>query len=139
MKAQGGAVAGYGLKSRWLAEGNVTFSVESHPDSLPYPIVAFAPRFCSVIHSAKLRLQNRGAIFSLRMTYSGFVALKIIRGGKPPRDCKQSLRPYPATKKARGVILGRVVIGLFGRQNIKFIFLPFPAFDKASSKNQALH
>ena len=31
--------------------------MESHPNSAPYPIVAIAPRFCSVIHSAKLRLR----------------------------------------------------------------------------------
>ena len=36
---------------------NVTFSVASHLNSLPYPFVAFAPRFCSVLHSAKLRLR----------------------------------------------------------------------------------
>ena len=73
--------SGIWLKISVTCRRNVTFSVESHPNSFRDPIVAFAPRFCSVIHSAKLRLQNRGAIFSLRMTYSGFVALKIIRGG----------------------------------------------------------
>ena len=52
------ADAGYGLKSWWLFTGNVTSPVVSHQNLLPYPFVAFAPRFCSVIHSAKLRLRK---------------------------------------------------------------------------------
>jgi hypothetical protein len=36
---------------------DVTFSVESHPNSLPYPIVAFAPRFFLAPRSKKLRLR----------------------------------------------------------------------------------
>ena len=51
------AEAGYGLKSRWLTNG-MLHQFKSHPNSLPYPFVAFAPRFCFVIHSAKLRLRK---------------------------------------------------------------------------------
>ena len=58
------APQGYGSKSRWLSKGDVTFSVTSHPNSKPYPIVAFAPRFCSVYHFAKLRLRKPQAVFS---------------------------------------------------------------------------
>ena len=54
-EAQGVAAAGYGLKSRWLPEENVTFAMVSHPNSLPYPIVAFAPRFFLAVRSEKLR------------------------------------------------------------------------------------
>ena len=57
-KAQGVAVAGYGLKSRWLAKENVTFAVGSHPTSKPYPIVAIAPRFYLAPRSVKLRLRK---------------------------------------------------------------------------------
>ena len=56
-KVQGVAAAGYGLKFWWLAMG-MLHRYKSHPNSEPYPIVAIAPRFCSVIHSAKLRLQK---------------------------------------------------------------------------------
>ena len=58
------APQGYGSKSRWLSKGDVTFFVTSHPNSKPYPIVAFAPRFCSVYHFAKLRLRKPQAVFS---------------------------------------------------------------------------
>ena len=43
---------------------DVTFVAESHPNSKPYPIVAIAPRFCFVTHSAKLRLRKTQAFFS---------------------------------------------------------------------------
>ena len=44
----------------------VTFTVESHRNTLRDPIVAFAPRFCSVYHSAKLRLRSAVGHASLR-------------------------------------------------------------------------
>ena len=55
-KVQGVAAAGYGLKFRWLATG-MLHRFKSYPNSEPYPFVAVAPRFCSVFHSAKLRLR----------------------------------------------------------------------------------
>ena len=36
---------------------NVTFVAVSHEDSLPYPFVAFAPRFYLALRSVKLRLR----------------------------------------------------------------------------------
>ena len=64
----------------------------SHQNSLPYPIVASLLGFVSdrrlrLTPSTKLRLQNRDAIFSLRMTYSGFVlllSLEARRRGRRP-------------------------------------------------------
>ena len=50
--------AGYGYKFWWLFKVNVTFASASHGDSKPYPCVAIAPWFCSVHHSAKLRLRK---------------------------------------------------------------------------------
>ena len=57
------ADAGYGLKSRWLANG-MLHQFKSHQNSLLYPCGALAPWFCSVIHSAKLRLRKTQAFFS---------------------------------------------------------------------------
>ena len=56
-KVQGVAAAGYGYKFRWLATG-MLHGYKSYPNSEPYPFVAVAPRFCSVLHSAKLRLRQ---------------------------------------------------------------------------------
>ena len=76
------APQGYGSKSRWLSKGDVTFSVTSHPNSLPYPFVAFAPRFLfgssPAAHSlakTSTSVGGRTRRPSLRMTYRGYVWL----------------------------------------------------------------
>ncbi len=59
------ADVGYGLKFRWLASG-MLHQFKSHPNSLPYPFVAIAPRFCLFAYAqpAKLRLRKTQAFFS---------------------------------------------------------------------------
>ena len=73
-EAQGVAEAGYGLNFRWLANG-MLHQFKSHPNFLPYPIVAIAPRFCLF---ASLNPQNfdyakRKRFSPLRMTDRVFV------------------------------------------------------------------
>ena len=50
-------------KSRWLVNG-MLHQFKSYQNSLLYPCGALAPWFCSVIHSAKLRLRKTQAFFS---------------------------------------------------------------------------
>ena len=94
-KAQGVAAAGYGLKFRWLFM-RCNFTVARYPNSEPYPCGALAPWFHLVLHSVKLRLQNRDAIFSLRMTNSGFVGWCALESGTSRRRPLRFIIPNSA-------------------------------------------
>ncbi len=54
--------AGYGLKSRWLTSG-MLHRFKSHPNSLPYPIVASLLGFSSLFARKNFDYENRFAIF----------------------------------------------------------------------------
>ena len=79
-KARAVRRSGIWLKISVACQRNVTFSVASHQNSQPYPIVAFAPRFCigssSTAHSLNKTSTSVGGRTrrpALRMTYSGIV------------------------------------------------------------------
>ena len=104
MKAQGVAAAGSRPEFRWLSKGDVTFAMASHQNSFGDPVVALAPRFFLAPRSEKLRLQNRNAIFSLRMTYGGFVCCLCIRKVQAPHNNKKPFTTQTAPSAVDGAV-----------------------------------
>ena len=94
--------AGIWLEISVACRRDVAFAVESHPNSAPYPIVAIAPRFCSVIPSAKLRLraspsaqndiQRFCLLFVVSQRQTTFLADRVLEVPSRSRQHKRTLR-----------------------------------------------